>query len=180
MVVNIVGCTHHHQRQADQILTDDQRSKAFERNQKRRFRRVLVEIATKAKPQLIAEEIEADADTIPRALATELQSRYANIDMHSDERLRRGIPRGYADRGSLFDPQQIDRWHRVREQFMLESFLAAADGLKNAMVVCGYFHAPRLAELLHSHGHETVVTNIAEMDWFSEDWVNDPWHYEGE
>src|SRR5271157_5606141 len=122
-MVTIIGCDHIHQRKGQRCYGDE-RLVAFEADQKQRFNEVITQQQELRCATLICEEIEHGCDAFARDLAERRDARYANVDMPVAEREIRGIPPGYAEPGAAYAPEQIERWHSIREQFMVQRLLA--------------------------------------------------------
>jgi len=122
---------------------------------------------------LICEEIEHGCNTFSRDLAGR-QGRYANVDMPVAERDRRGIPQGYSDPGASYTPEQVEKWHCAREQFMVERLIAEQQDKHEAtLFICGRLHGERLAAILRARGLEVAVIDLADQDCFSDSWEID-------
>lgn len=170
-MVTIIGCDHIHQRKGQRCFGDP-RLVAFEADQKRRFAEVIADHQELRGATLICEEIERDCDTFARDLAGRQNARYANVDMPVAERARRGIPEGYS--ALPYPPEQIERWHSEREQFMVEQlFREQQDRCEPTLLICGRLHREPLAALLRNRDVEAEVIDLADYEWFSDNWEFD-------
>jgi hypothetical protein len=171
-MITIIGCDHIHQRKGQRCYGDE-RLVGFEADQKRRFNETIAQEQEQRSVTLICEEIEQGCDTFARDLAHR-RGRYANVDMPVEERERRGIPQGYSVPGALYTPMQVDEWHCEREQFMVERLMAEQQDKNEAtLFICGRLHGDRLAAILRTGGLDAEVIDLADQEWFSDDWEND-------
>jgi hypothetical protein len=172
-MVTIIGCDHIYQRKGQRCFGDPGLV-AFEADQKHRFSEVIAEQQELRRATLICEEIDHGCDAFARDLAGTRGARYANVDMPVAEREKRGIPQGYGEPGAPYTPEQVERWHSEREQFMVEHLLAQQqDKCEPTLFICGRFHGERLATILRDCGVGVEVIDLADYEWFSDAWEVD-------
>lgn len=115
---------------------------------------------------LIGEEINQDAETHARRIASERQIEYTNIDMSRDQRAQARIPEGY----SISPEGEAAPYHRIRERYFHDQVIARCYPDADALVVCGRLHARPLVELLTAGGHEAELVELKPEDGFNWEW----------
>jgi uncharacterized UPF0146 family protein len=169
-MISIVGCDHGHQRRAQSC--GGYGVEAFEREQKGKFVEAIERIVVEIRPTLVGEEINQGADTFAAELARKHGCDYTNIDMSEPQRREAGIPRSYSDDRGGHSEEELARWDRVREEFMVEQTIRNLnDG--NALLICGRLHQNNLAQMFRERGHDVRVVDLSAEPWYSEHWLED-------
>jgi len=163
-MVYILGCDHYLQEYELQGWQDEIRK--IERQLKEKFYSVTEEIILDQAVKFIGEECKPGQNTIPRKLGTELGCKYAEIDMNSEERERKAIPKGYERLGS--DEQK--RCNALREDYMLERTYRESTLETSKLIVCGALHVEGLANRFRERGEEATTRNL-----LNEQWCDLPW-----
>jgi hypothetical protein len=163
-MVYILGCDHYLQEYELQDWQDEIRK--IERQLKEKFYLVTEEIILNQAIKFIGEECKPGQDTIARKLAMELGRKYAEIDMSSEERERKAIPKGYEKLGS--DEQR--RCNALREDYMLEQAYRESTLETSKLIVCGALHVEGLADRFRERGEDVTTRNL-----LNEQWCDLPW-----
>ncbi len=169
-MISIVGCDHAHQRKAQSC--GGHGVEAFEREQKGKFVEAIERIVVEIGPALVGEEINQGADTFAADLAGKHDCDYVNIDMSEPRRRDAGIPRSYSDDRSGHNEEELARWDRMREEFMVEQTICNLNN-RNALVICGRLHQNNLARMFRERGQEVRVVDLSAEPWYSEHWLKD-------
>jgi hypothetical protein len=169
-MIFIIGCDHGHQRRAQSC--GGYGVEAFEREQKGNFVEAVERIVVEIRPALVGEEINHGADTFAAELARKHGCNYVNIDMSEPQRREAGIPRSYSDDRGGHSAEELARWDRMREEFMVEQTVHNLnDG--NALVICGRLHQKNLAQIFRERGQDVRVVDLSTEPWYSEHWLED-------
>ncbi len=147
----------------------------FEQGQKDKFRELLRKRIAERAVQFIAEETKHGEPSIAHELYASEGCRYANIEMHPDERAERKIPNNYE-----IDPnvpqEQKTQFHQQREEYMFEKAIAEAGDAESIIVICGRSHTPALASRFRDAGHRVEEADIQDEPWYIEDWMGHMMH----
>jgi hypothetical protein len=162
-MISIVGCDHDHQRKAQSC--GGQGLEAFER-EKRQFVEAIERVIVEIRPALVGEEINQGPDSFAADLARKHGCDYVNVDMSEPRRREVGIPRSYSDNRGGHSEEELARWDRMREEFMVDESIRNLNG-RNALVICGRLHQNNLAQWFRDRGHEVRVVNISAEPWYS-------------
>jgi hypothetical protein len=142
----------------------------FEGGQKYQFRELLRRRIAERGVQIIGEETKHGEPSIADEVCALGGCRYANIEMHPDERAERKIPTNYES-----DPnvplEQKARLHQQREGYMFEQAVAGAADAESIIIICGRYHTPGLASRLRKIGHQVDEADIQGEPWYIEDWM---------
>jgi len=157
-MVHILGCDHYLQEYDLQDYTEEIRK--IERELKERFYLITEEIIRTQAITFIGEECKPAQRTIPRALAAEHRCKYAEIDMNSEERERRGIAKNYDDLG---DDEQRRCWG-LREDYMVERTYAESTVEAAKLIVCGALHIDGLERRFRER-EEVTTRNLLAEKW---------------
>jgi hypothetical protein len=169
-MISIVGCDHGHQRKTQSC--GGQGVEAFEREQKGKFVEAIERIVVEIHPALVGEEINQGADTFATELARKHGCNYVNIDMSEPRRREAGIPRSYSDDRGGHSAEELVRWDRMREEFMVEQTVHNLND-RNALVICGRLHQNNLAQIFRERGQDVRVVDLSAEPWYSEHWLED-------
>lgn len=169
-MISILGCDHGHQRKAQSC--GGQGLEAFEREQKHHFVEAIERIIVEIRPALVGEEINQGADTFAADSARKHGCDYLNVDMSEPQRRQAAIPRSYSDNRTGHSEEELARWDRMREEFMVDATIRNLNG-RNVLVICGRLHQNNLAQLFRDRGHEVRVVDISAEPWYSEHWLED-------
>jgi len=163
-MVCILGCDHYLQEYDLQDWQEEIRK--IEHELKGKFYSVTEEIIRNQAIRFIGEECKPAQNTIPRKLAVELGCKYAEIDMSSEERERKGIPKNNERPGS--DEQK--RCNTLREEYMVERTYRESTLETSKLIVCGALHIDGLANRFRERGEEVATRNL-----LNEGWCDLPW-----
>jgi len=95
--------------------------------------------------QFIGEETKHGEPSIAQEVCASDGCRYANIEMHPDERAEQKIPANY-ETDSKVSQEERTRFHQEREEYMFGKAVAEAAAAESIIVICGRYHAPALAK----------------------------------
>jgi len=141
----------------------------FEREQKDKFRELLRKRIAERNAQFVGEETKHGEPAIAHEVCDSVGCRYENIEMPLEERKARKIPPNYENDRTI-QPSEMDRFNKLREDFMFRKFFVEAGGEESAIAICGRNHAATLAERFRSAHHTVEVADIQEEFWYVEDW----------
>jgi hypothetical protein len=142
----------------------------FEASQKDQFRELLRRRIAERRVQFIGEETKHGEPSIAHEVCASAECRYANIEMHPDERALRKIPTNYESDPNV-PPEQKASFHQQREEYMLEQAVTGAADAESIIVICGRYHTPGLASRLREAGHQVDEADIQGEPWYVEDWM---------
>lgn len=169
MNVFVVGLNHQIQQRT--IRSYGEEIVRLETDQKVQFANVLERIIRERHVQFVGEEAEHGVEAIAGRVASDLGSRYANIEMPPAERERRSIPRDYTKKDSPYSAEQKLVWQRQREDHMFERAFAEAGEAESVLILCGREHTEPLAERFRQAGHSVEQYDVNREGWYVEDWL---------
>ncbi len=153
-MINIVGIAHEYQNNDGDLASD------VAADQKR-YVELLRNTVRSTGATIIGEEAFPDGShSLAKKVAKELSVAYLVVEMNPAERVQHGIPERYSDYDTRCTREEIERYHRRREAFMVNRLLEAQAGEGNSVLVCGSFHTYRLAALLWKRGHESDAITL--------------------
>lgn len=156
--VRIVGLDHFLQFLEPRCWTRD--GKQSEAEQKRQFYQWLRELAAQEKIELIAEEADPERQFLGAVLARELALPYVNIAMPRNEWKKHGVT--WSHLTTSLDSRAFA--YRQFERYMCEQVEARAEQV--IMVMCGRNHIAGLQQVLSSHGHQVLIYDVYNCQWF--------------
>jgi hypothetical protein len=163
-MVHILGCDHYLQ---EYELQDGQGEiRKIEHTLKEKFYAVTEEIIRKHATKFVGEECKPAQKTIARELAAEFGCIYAEIDMSSAERERKGIPKNYERLGS----EEQKRCNTLRESYIVERTYSEATPEESKLIVCGALHIDGLATIFRQREGEVVTRNVLNDEWCDLPW----------
>ena len=168
MKILILGLNH--QIQKADILSGGDEIEGLEQQQKERFAEYLARLMQERQVGFIGEEAEHCVDLIAQRVAAHLGCGHMNIEMSPALRQTRGIPTDYTREDRPYTPEQRERWHSEREQFMFEQMTHHA-ACENAVLLCGREHIEALAAFFKDAGHLVETDDLNRQDWYIEDWL---------
>jgi hypothetical protein len=171
MRILILGINHQIQSVRIRGYSSRGEMERFEADQKKRFRELIRGLVTDRNADYIGEETEHGERSIAEDVCAEVGCGYANVELHPDQREKRGIPNDYESREDL-TRQQKDGFHQQRESCMFEKTLTEAKDRGSIIVICGRHHSPALAKLFRENGHEVEEIDIKSEGWYVEDWLD--------
>jgi hypothetical protein len=142
----------------------------FEEGQKDQFRELLRGRITERGAQFIGEEAKHGEPSIAQDVCASGGCRYANIEMHPDERAERKIPTNYESDPNV-SVEQKAQFHQQREGYMFEQAVAGAADAGSIIIICGRYHTAGLASRLRQGGHQVDEADIQQEPWYVEDWM---------
>jgi hypothetical protein len=142
----------------------------FERSQKDQFRELLCKRIAERGVQFIGEETKHGEPSIAQEVCASQGCRYANVEMHPDERAERKIPNNYEADPKVPQEQRM-QFHRRREEHMFEKAIAEAGDAGSIIVICGRCHTSALASKFRDAGHQVDEADIQDEPWYVEDWM---------
>jgi hypothetical protein len=160
-MIYVVGCNHGIQPRDEDWLRGDTPEA---RDQKSRFTKVIAETIKEGEIQFVGEEWGRVETTIAHELAENCGIPWANINTSTADLKRMGIPCDYVK--GPFTPEQKERWHRQREQFMLRRIQENRGAAQNLLIVCGFEHLQPLSDLLRRGGTTVAPVDYRELDWY--------------
>lgn len=137
---------------------------AVERKTKEQFYELIKSVLESEQIDFVGEECKHNQKTIPRVLATELGSRYAEIDMPVEERDSRGIPRDYQ---SLGEDVRMSVYN-VREDYMEQRVYSESSLGSRKLIVCGAEHLRGLEARFRQRGEQVSARDLTKEDWVLE------------
>lgn len=142
----------------------------FEQGQKDGFRKLLRKTIAEREVEFIGEETKHGEPSIAHEVCTSEACRYANIEMHPDERAERMIPTNYEADPKVLQEQKT-QFHQQREEYMFQKSIAEAGNAQSILVICGRNHTPVLARRFHEAGHQVDAADIQSESWYVEGWM---------
>jgi hypothetical protein len=125
---------------------------------------LILDIVTRQRVTLIAEECRPLLDTIARQMAPSLGIQWIQIDMSIDEQVKAGIRgklsnrmqiRFDANRDMYVPPRYAPVEDGIREEFWLDRIQETADD-GTVLVICGASHSAPFAEKAEKRGHKVL------------------------
>lgn len=172
-LIVLVGCDHNLQRKHPPQLPKSIDPEIIDEmaRQRQHFEDDLRAVFKVAPFDLVGEEINHDADTIPRDLAAEHACLYANIDMPLKVRGQLEIPPDYVGATKKYSPEQLSGWHRQREQYMYDRVMEERATGTTTLVLCGSVHLIPMAAMFRRTGLEVRVEfDVTQKPWYTSDW----------
>jgi hypothetical protein len=163
-MVHILGCDHYLQEYELQDCQEEIRK--IEHDLKKKFYSVIESIICDHAINFVGEECKPAQKTIPRELAAERGCKYAEIDMSSAERERKGITKNYEKLGN----EEQKRCNALREAYMVERVYSESTPEESKLIVCGALHIEGLASIFRKREREVIIRNV-----LSEEWCDLPW-----
>lgn len=158
-MVYLLGCDHYLQ-EYDRTESIDELWTA-EHETKERFYELTKSIIESERIEFVGEECKHDQKTIPRALATELGRRYAEIDMALEERDIRSIPRDYQSLGEDVRTSV----YNIREDHMVQRVYSESSIGLRKLIVCGAEHLKGLEARFRQKGEHLTTRDLTKEDW---------------
>ena len=143
---------------------------AFEQGQKERFDQLLREQVHERGIQFIGEEARYGDESIAERMCGQVNCRYKNIEMTTEERQRRNIPAGYYEDPNLPDDEKA-RCNREREGYMSNMAIRGAGEAESILLICGRIHTEPIAARLEGLGHSVETIDLRGQAWYVEDWM---------
>ncbi len=153
-MITIIGIDHEYQNDDEDLAPD------IAADQKRYVDQLRRTIRSTAATVVGEETFPDDSHSLAKKLAEELGATHVVVDMNPAERVQHGIPERYSDYDTRCTREEIERYHRLREQFMVNRLLQAQAGEQDSVLVCGSFHTYRLAELFWKRGYESDAITL--------------------
>jgi hypothetical protein len=142
----------------------------FEAGQKDQFRELLRKKISERRVQFVGEETKHGEPTIANEVCASARCRYANVEMHPDERAERKIPTNYESDPNVTQEQKA-LFHQQREEYMFEQVVAGTGDAESIIVICGRYHTTGLARSFREAGHQVDEADIQGEPWYVEDWM---------
>jgi hypothetical protein len=161
-MIYLLGCDHYLQEYERTESIDD--LWAMERKTKEQFYDLTKHVIESERIDFVGEECKHDQKTIPRALATELGRRYAEIDMPVEERDRRGIARDYQ---SLGEDVRTSVYNMREDHMVQRVYLESSISLRK-LIVCGAEHLKGLEARFKQEGEHLTTRDLTKEDWVLE------------
>ncbi len=121
-MITIIGIDHEYQKDDEDLARD------VAADQKR-YVELLRNIVCSTGARLIGEEaFPDDSHSLAKKVAEELGVAQVVVDMNPAERVQHGIPERYSDYDTRRTREEIEQYHRLREQFMVNRLLEAQAG----------------------------------------------------
>ena len=121
----------------------------------------LEELILQHRPQLIGEEEKPGTDSIGKLLANAHRLNYCTLTMPWEERHKFGINKDYNN-----TRETRRAAYEVFESFMFEQIQNARGDATCILVICGSYHAERLATLLTKAGLDADFEDTYYADWY--------------
>jgi hypothetical protein len=170
MRVLVLGINHQIQWVRIWSLSSTGELERFERSQKDQFRELVRRRIAERGVQFIGEEAKHGEGAIVKEICDSDGCRYANIEMHPDERATRRIPNNYEANPNM-SAEQKEAFHQEREEYMFGRAVAEAANAESIIVICGRYHTPGLARRFRAAGHQVDEADIQSESWYIEDWM---------
>jgi hypothetical protein len=160
-MIFILGCNHGIQPGQSALTALDPEAM----NQQRDHFRALIEtIVSDNAIGFIAEEWGDVEQTAASMIASNRKTRWTDINTSEAEKTQMGIPLDYAQGG--YEKQQVENWHRQREEFMCDKIKQHRGKSENILVICGSSHLTSLSQFLSQEGEKIVAKDFNQFDWY--------------
>jgi hypothetical protein len=146
MRIIILGCDHKLQlkKSACAVLL---------RTQQTLFKQEVIRIIDTEQITIVCEEIGESNESILKEPVNRRGILYVDIDMPRQIKLNVQCGPGYADKVSVYDfpsemvwQENVNRCHLLREEYMFNKTIAAANSFDNVLLICGQIHQYRLTQ----------------------------------
>lgn len=155
----VVGVDHFLQNLDSVYLTSAGKESAAE--QRAALRTRLEELISQNRPQLIAEEENPRERSIGKLLAEAHKLKYCTLTMPWEERYKVGIAEGY---NNTRESRRAS--YELFESFMFEQIVKNRGDATSILVICGSYHAERLATLLANAGQSACAEDTYYASWY--------------